>query len=48
MAEPRVELDPRFSNPNAVPTAWAETRRVLEAAERTGAGMATDVQESTT
>jgi general stress protein 26 len=33
MVEPRVELDPRFSNPNAVPTAWAETRRVLEAAE---------------
>jgi general stress protein 26 len=33
MMEPRAELDPRFSNPNAVPTPWHTTRRVLEAAE---------------
>jgi PPOX class probable F420-dependent enzyme len=33
MIEPRTELDARFSAPNAVPTTWDETRRVLEAAE---------------
>jgi general stress protein 26 len=28
-----AELDPRFSQPGAVPTAWEETRRVLEQAQ---------------
>ena len=31
--EPRTELDPRFSDPDAVATEWEETRRALEAAE---------------
>jgi nitroimidazol reductase NimA-like FMN-containing flavoprotein (pyridoxamine 5'-phosphate oxidase superfamily) len=31
--EPRAELDPRFSDPRAVATPWADTRRALEAAE---------------
>ena len=31
--EPLTELDPRFSDPDAVATEWEETRRALEAAE---------------
>ncbi len=31
--EPVTKIDPRFSDPNAVATAWDETRRVLETAE---------------
>jgi general stress protein 26 len=30
---PVTEIDPRFSAPDALPTSWDETRRVLEAAE---------------
>jgi nitroimidazol reductase NimA-like FMN-containing flavoprotein (pyridoxamine 5'-phosphate oxidase superfamily) len=33
MNEPVTQLDPRFSDPNAKPTEWAETRRALETAE---------------
>jgi hypothetical protein len=33
MREPRTELDPRFSDPDAVATGWDETRRALEVAE---------------
>jgi nitroimidazol reductase NimA-like FMN-containing flavoprotein (pyridoxamine 5'-phosphate oxidase superfamily) len=33
MSDPVTELDPRFSDPDATPTSWAETRRALEAAE---------------
>src|SRR3954462_9031588 len=33
MQHPVIELDPRFSKPNAVATDWEETRRVLEDAE---------------
>src|SRR3954462_8766407 len=33
MQHPVIELDPRFSKPNAVATDWEETRRVLEGAE---------------
>src|SRR3954454_2956623 len=33
MQHPVTELDPRFSEPNAVATDWEETRRVLEGAE---------------
>jgi len=33
VAEPKAELDARFSNPDAVATAWDETRRMLEVAE---------------
>jgi hypothetical protein len=33
MNEPVTELDPRFSDPDAVPTSWPETRRILESAE---------------
>ena len=32
-AEPTSELDPRFSEPDAVATPWAEVARVLEEAE---------------
>ena len=31
--DPSTELDPRFSDPDAVATEWEETRRALEAAE---------------
>jgi general stress protein 26 len=33
MAEPATKLDPRFSDPDAVPTRWAEARRLLEDAQ---------------
>ena len=33
MSEPRTELDSRFSDPNATPTDWNETLRMLEGAE---------------
>jgi general stress protein 26 len=33
MQHPVTELDPRFSEPNAVATSWDETRRTLESAE---------------
>lgn len=33
MNEPVTNIDPRFSDPNAIATEWAETRRVLETAE---------------
>jgi general stress protein 26 len=33
MLNPATTLDPRFSEPDAVATSWAETRRVLETAE---------------
>ena len=33
MNEPITKMDPRYSDPDAAATAWAETRRVLEAAE---------------
>jgi nitroimidazol reductase NimA-like FMN-containing flavoprotein (pyridoxamine 5'-phosphate oxidase superfamily) len=33
MTEPTPELDPRFSDPDAVATPWSETECVLEAAE---------------
>ena len=33
MREPATELDTRFSDPDAVATEWAETRRALERAE---------------
>jgi general stress protein 26 len=33
MNEPVTQLDPRFSDPEAVATEWKETRRALEAAE---------------
>lgn len=33
MREPVTKLDPRFSDPNAAPTSWAQTRRILESAE---------------
>jgi len=33
MTEPRTQLDSRFSAPDAVPTEWAATQGVLEAAE---------------
>ena len=33
MSEPVTELDPRFSDPDATPTGWADTRRALETAE---------------
>ena len=33
MSTPVTELDPRFSDPDAVATGWEETRRVLETAE---------------
>jgi nitroimidazol reductase NimA-like FMN-containing flavoprotein (pyridoxamine 5'-phosphate oxidase superfamily) len=33
MNDPLTTLDPRFSDPGAVPTSWDETRRALEAAE---------------
>jgi nitroimidazol reductase NimA-like FMN-containing flavoprotein (pyridoxamine 5'-phosphate oxidase superfamily) len=33
MNEPVTTLDPRYSDPNAVPTDWEQTRGVLEAAE---------------
>ena len=36
MQQPVTELDPRFSEPNAVATDWEETRRVLEGAELSG------------
>src|SRR4051812_26937343 len=32
-SEPRTELDPRFSDPDASAMPWAEGRRALEAAE---------------
>jgi len=31
--DPSTELDPRFSDPDAVASEWEETRRALEAAE---------------
>lgn len=33
MNEPVTNIDPRFSDPDALATPWDETRRVLEAAE---------------
>jgi nitroimidazol reductase NimA-like FMN-containing flavoprotein (pyridoxamine 5'-phosphate oxidase superfamily) len=33
MNEPITTIDTRYSDPDAVATAWEETRRVLEAAE---------------
>jgi len=33
MTEPVPELDPRFSEPDANPTSWADARRALETAE---------------
>ena len=33
MEEPEIKLDPRFSDPGAVPTPWAETRAILETAQ---------------
>ena len=33
MTTPVTTLDPRFSDPAAAATGWAETRRVLDAAE---------------
>jgi len=33
MTEPVTKLDPRFSDPDAVPTQWDETRRALETAQ---------------
>ncbi len=33
MQQPVTDLDTRFSDPNAVPTDWSETRRALENAE---------------
>jgi nitroimidazol reductase NimA-like FMN-containing flavoprotein (pyridoxamine 5'-phosphate oxidase superfamily) len=33
MKEPEIALDQRFSDPGAVPTPWAETRRILETAQ---------------
>ena len=33
MQQPESKLDTRFSDPNAVPTDWSETRRTLENAE---------------
>ena len=33
MNEPVTTIDPRFSDPDAVPTPWEETRRLLETAE---------------
>lgn len=33
MDEPLTQIDPRFSDPDAVATGWDETRRALEAAE---------------
>jgi general stress protein 26 len=33
MSGPLTELDPRFSDPNAAPTQWDETRQALEAAQ---------------
>ena len=33
MSEPVTELDARFSEPGAIATEWAETRRALETAE---------------
>ena len=33
MTAPTTELDARFSDPDAGPTSWSETERVLEAAE---------------
>jgi len=33
MSEPVTELDTRFSEPGAIATEWAETRRALETAE---------------
>jgi len=33
MPDPVTEIDRRFSDPDAEPTAWDETRRVLESAE---------------
>jgi general stress protein 26 len=33
MKQPETKLDRRFSDPNAVATEWAETRRMLEKAE---------------
>jgi general stress protein 26 len=33
MNEPATQLDARFSDPDAVPTQWDETRRILETAQ---------------
>ncbi len=33
MNEPVTTIDPEYSDPNAVPTAWEETRHLLETAE---------------
>ena len=33
MQQPVTDLDTRFSDPNAIPTDWSETRRALESAE---------------
>lgn len=33
MSEPVPELDPRFSDPTAVPTDWSTTQRIIEDAE---------------
>jgi general stress protein 26 len=33
VSEPTTSLDPRFSEPDAAPTSWADTERALEAAE---------------
>lgn len=33
MNEPITTIDPRFSDPDAAPTPWEETRRLLETAE---------------
>lgn len=33
MSDPRPELDPRFSDPVAIPTDWSTTRDILETAE---------------
>jgi nitroimidazol reductase NimA-like FMN-containing flavoprotein (pyridoxamine 5'-phosphate oxidase superfamily) len=33
MSTPVIDVDPRFSDPDAVATEWSEARRVLEAAE---------------
>ena len=33
MSEPVTEVDPRFSQPGATPTPWADTERALEGAE---------------
>ena len=33
MTDPITTLDPRFSDPEAVPTSWEETRRALESAQ---------------